>query len=170
MASARRVSFTAISVAGAVISLYLGILFPAMALSFAAVAGLFTAVAVIEGGYGYGILCFVAAGALALILFPIGPGPILYVGFLGFYPLVKSFAEGWQRILGWAIKLMAFFLALALFLTVLGELVLGAIPFAHWAMPLIFAVGAVAFVAYDIGLSKLIDFYLVRIYKHRNRW
>ena len=171
MERARRVSVTAVFAAGALASMYVGLLLPAVSLSMAALAGLFTAAAVIEGGYGTGALCFGAAGILGLILFPAGPGTILYLGFFGGYPLVKSFAERRRwLVLSWGIKLFAFLLALTLFLTVLGEFVLVAIPFAAWSLPLVYAVGILAFVAYDIGLGKLIGFYLARIYKHRNRW
>ena len=164
-------SVTAISAAGALTSLYLGLLFPGMSLTAAAFAGLFTAVAVMEGGYAYGILCFGAAAILGLLLFPAVPGTIFYAAFFGAYPLAKSFAERRQgRILAWAIKLAAFFIALTFLLTVLGDFVLGAIPFAGGSWPLIYGLGALAFVVYDMGFSKLIGFYLARVYKHRNRW
>ena len=167
----RALSLTALYTTGAVVVLYLGMLFPAMSLSFAALAGLFTAAAVIEGGFSYGALCFIAAGILGLVLLPLRTGPILYATFFGAYPLIKSFAERQQgRILGWGIKFAAFFIVLTLYLTVLRALVAGAIPFADWAFYLIYLAGAIAFLVYDIGISKLIGFYLARIYKYRDGW
>jgi len=169
--NARAVSFTAISVAGAMTFLYLGVLFPAMSLSFAAIAGLFTAVCVIEGSYSYGGLCFGAGAILGMVLFPLQAASIFYVSFLGLYPLIKSFAERRKsRILGWGIKFAAFFAVLTLYLTVLRALVLGAIPIGDWAVYFIYIAGALAFLAYDMGLGKLIGFYLARVYKYRDGW
>ena len=167
---ARRVSFTAISAALALAFLYMGVLFPMMSLSIAAVAGLFTAVAVIEGGYAYGAFCFVTAGLLGLLLFPLGV-TILYAAFFGGYPLIKSFAERRQGFfLPWLIKFAVFFAALTLIFTVLGRFLLDIGPFLDWAWPYLYIAGALAFVAYDFGMGKLIAFYLDRVYKHRNRW
>jgi len=162
----RALALTALYAAGAVVTLYLGTVIPTMGLSFAALAALFTATSVIEGGMKYGVLCFGAAALLGLLLIPIRSGPILYATFFGAYPLVKSIAERRSsRIVGWAIKFGVFFLALIVYMTILRELFLGEMVPVDWAWPVIVLVVTAAFFVYDIGLSKLIDFYLVRIYQ-----
>jgi len=165
----RALSFTALSVAGAVVMLYMGTLFTPMALTFAALAAIFVAVSVIEGGLKYGLFCFVATAILGLVLVALQPVVILYLTFLGAYPIIKSIAERQKlQIVGWIIKYAAFFLALTLYLTILEALLLGAVPFMDEAWPLIYLGGAVVFFIYDVGMSKLIGFYLARIYKYRN--
>ncbi|MCL2568932.1 MAG: hypothetical protein FWE12_05820 [Oscillospiraceae bacterium] len=166
----RALTLTAIYVAAAVAMLFMGTIFPLMHLSFAALAGVFVAASVIEGGFRYGILCFAATAILGLLIVPDRTGVILYLTFLGAYPIIKSFAERQSsQIVGFAIKFAAFFLALTLYLTILQALVLGAIPFGDWALPLIYLGGAVAFLIYDIGMGRLISFYLIRIYKQREQ-
>jgi len=167
-ARTRALALTAISVAGAVVILYMGTAFPTMHLSFAALAAVFVAISVMEGGLRYGIFCFVATAILGLLLVPDRTGVLLYLTFFGAYPLVKSIAERQKsQILGWGIKYVVFFLALTLYMTILRELMLGAIPFADWAIPLVYLAGAAVFLIYDMGMSKLIGLYLMRIYKVR---
>jgi len=162
------IAFTALFTAGAVVMLYLGMFFPLMALTFSALAALFVAAAVIEGGPIYGLYCAVATALTGLILMPVQPVFLLYLIFFGAYPVVKSLAERQRsQILGWGIKYAVFFVALTLYMTVLRELLFGTIPFDDQALPLIYAGGAVVFLVYDIGMSKLIGFYLARVYKYR---
>ena len=164
----RALSFTALSTAGAVVVLYLGSFLPTMRLAMVALAALFTAVCVIEGGLRYGTLCFAAVSILGFFIVPDRVLALIYVTCFGAYPLVKSIAERQKSvILSWIIKLAIFFVVLALYTTILSELILGAIIPDGWGLPIIAAVGLVAFVVYDIGMSKLIGFYLVRIYKYR---
>ena len=164
----RVLAFTALATAGAVVMLYLGMFFPVMALTFAALAALFVAAAVIEGGVRGGNFCFLATAGLGFFLMPTQPVFLLFVLFFGFYPVVKSVAERRKsQVVGWAIKYAVFFAALTLYMTVLQELLLGTIPFDDQALPVIYGVGAVVFLVYDIGMSKLIGFYLVRVYKFR---
>ena len=164
----RALSLTALSVAGAVVVLYLGTLLPTMRLSMAGVAAIFTAVCVIEGGLRYGTLCFIAVSILGLLIVPDRILALVYIACFGAYPLVKSIAEQRKSIvLSWIIKLATFALVFTLCTTILSELILGAIMPEGWGYLVFFGVGLIAFIAYDIGMSKLIGFYLARIYKYR---
>ncbi|MCL2842634.1 MAG: hypothetical protein FWE28_04090 [Oscillospiraceae bacterium] len=163
-------AFTALTVAGGVVVLYLGALFPVMHLSFAALTALFVAVSVIEGGRRYGVLCFVATALLGFLIVPDRIGVILFASFFGFYPLIKSIAEQQKsQILGWAIKFAVFALVWSGYILLWREVFLGVIPFGDQALALIYLGGAAAFLVYDIGMSKLIGFYLARIYS-RTTW
>jgi len=164
----RALSLTALSVAGAVAILYMGTFVPTMSLTVAAIAALFTAVCVIEGGFKYGALCFAATAILGLLIVPNWALALLYLTFFGGYPLIKSIAERQRsQTLGWGIKLIVFFAVLTLYMTLLQDLMLGAILAADWAFYIVYGVGVIAFIVYDIGMSKLIGFYLARIYQHR---
>ena len=101
----RALSLTAVSAAGAVVMLYLGTVFPTMHLSFAALAAVFVAICVIEGGLRYGAFCFLATAMLGLLLVPDRTGVFLYLSFFGAYPLVKSLAERqWFWRLQWGVS------------------------------------------------------------------
>lgn len=165
----RSLAFTALAVAGGVVVLYLGVLFPMMHLSFAALAALFVAVAVMEGGKRYGVLCFAATALLGFLLVPDRVGVVLFITFFGFYPLIKSVAEQRSsRVLGWGIKFAVFGLVWTGYILLWREVFLGVIPFGGQALPLVYLIGAIAFLVYDIGMSKLIGFYLARIYRYRD--
>jgi len=164
----RTLSLTALSVAGAVVVLYLGTFLPTMRLSMAGVAAIFTAICVIEGGLRYGTLCFVAVSILGLLIVPDRVLSLIYVTCFGAYPLAKSIAERRKSmIISWIIKLAVFALVFILYTTILSELILGAIMPEGWGYLAFFGVGLIVFIAYDIGMSKLIGFYLARIYKYR---
>jgi len=164
----RALSFTALSSAGAVVVLYLGSFLPTMRLAMVALAAIFTAVCVIEGGLRYGTLCFAAVSILGFLVVPDRILTLIYITCFGAYPLVKSIAERQKSvILSWMIKLAIFFVVLIVYITILNELILGAIIPDGWGFPVIAGVGLTAFVVYDIGMSKLIGFYLARIYKYR---
>lgn len=164
----RALSLTALSVAGAVVALYLGSFLPIGRLSMVAVAAIFTAVCVIEGGLRYGTLCFVAASILGFLIVPDRVQALVYITCFGAYPLLKSIAERQKSVvLSWIIKLAVFFIVLILYTTILSELILGAIIPEGWGFPVLAGVGLVVFIVYDIGMSKLIGFYLARIYKYR---
>ena len=89
---------------------------------------------------------------------------MLYLLFFGLWPMLKSLLEHLpNRILEWVCKLAAFNLILAVLFFGLREILLPFLPpflSANW---MIFVVGNVAFVIYDVGFSKLIGLYIARI-------
>jgi len=164
----RALALTALSVAGAVVVLYMGTFLPTMRLSMAAVAALFVAVCVMEGGLRYGIFCFAATAILGLLIVPDRSLALLYLTFFGAYPLVKSIAERQKsNVIAWVVKLAVFLVVLTLYMTLLRALILDGILDEGWALPVVYGGGLIVFIVYDIGMSKLIGFYLARIHKHR---
>lgn len=157
--------------AGALAMLYLACVFPTGSLGLTAAAGLFPVVAVLFAGRGTGYLCWAASGVLGLLLVPDKGVALMYLVFLGLYPVVKSRIEMLKlQVIQWVCKLAFFNAALALFWIVLRELFLPALPL--WLADqvwLVVALGNVVFVIYDIGLSRLIAAFMVRIRPGRRR-
>lgn len=143
--------------------LYLASVFPTGQIGIVAVASLFTIAVVIEADYKYAVLLFAVCAILSFLLIPLKGVAIIYTLFFGYYPVVKSFAERLKKPLySWIVKEAVFLAALAVIWFLFRNLVftgkaLDISPF------VIFPAGLIIFTLYDIGLSKLINYYLFRL-------
>lgn len=160
----RRTALCGVLIGFSTVLLYLAGFLPTAKVGVAALAGLFPTVAVIAAGKSAGFLCWAGSGVLGLLLAPEKWLALLYVCFLGLYPVVKSIFESWKsRIAEWLCKLFYFNAVLLLFWTVLRALVMPGLPELlqqSWALVLICNL---IFVIYDVGLSRLIAVYCARI-------
>lgn len=157
--------------AGSLAFLWAAALAPSGRMGLTAVAGLFPMVSVLAAGRSAGYLCWAASGLLALILLPDKGIAALYLIFLGLYPVVKERIEAIRRPAAeWVLKLVCFDLALTFFWTVFRGMFLSGLP--DWLggnSLLLYGVGNLVFVLYDIGLSKLIALIRVRVRSHKGR-
>ena len=109
------VSVGGVLAAGALVLLWLACMAPSGQLGLTAAGGLFPMAAAVAAGRGAGYLCWGAAGLLGLILLPDKGVALLFLLFLGLYPVVKGAIESLRRLpLEWALKLAFFNLALTL--------------------------------------------------------
>ena len=102
---------------------------------------------------------------LGLFLLPDKGVALLYLIFLGLYPVVKNNIEGLRRLpLEWLCKLACFNAALSLFWFALRALFLPDPPVwlgeRTW---LLYLAGNLIFVLYDVGLSRLIALVMARM-------
>ena len=145
--------------------LWLASLIPSGRLGMTAVAGLFPMAALLVSGRNAGFLCWGASGLLSLILLPDKGISILYLVFFGLYPVVKERIEALRMLpIEWGLKLIYFNAALTLIWTVFRALFLPSLP--AWLAGnavLLYLLGNLIFVVYDIGLSKLIALLRVRL-------
>lgn len=130
---------------------------PAGRIGLCALAGIPAAVAVMRHGIGAGAMTWLASGLLALFLFSFSDVSVMYIMAFGLYPVVKSCCERMpRRWREWALKFLFCNAALAAALAfpfVLGlETALWDVAF--W--PLLWLGVNAAFIAYDIGLSRLL--------------
>lgn len=107
---------------------------------------------------GGGLSVLAASALLGLFLLPDKGVALLYLIFLGLYPVVKNNIEGLRRLpLEWLCKLACFNAALSLFWFALRALFLPDPPVwlgeRTW---LLYLAGNLIFVLYDVGLSRLI--------------
>lgn len=166
-----RTALGGVLAAGSLIFLFSACMTPSGRLGLTAVAGLFPMVGVLAAGRAAGYLCWAAAGILGLILLPDKGVPILYLIFLGLYPVVKSRIESMRRRTAeWCCKLVFFNAALILLWFGLRGLFLPNAP--AWLednVPLLCLGGNGIFLAYDIGLSRLIGLLQYRLRPDRRR-
>lgn len=144
--------------AGSLVILWLACVAPSGWLGLTAAAGLFPVAATLYAGRGAGYMCWAEGALLGLILLPNKGIPLLYLVFLGLYPVVKSRIEGLRRgAVEWILKLSFFNAALILSWFLFQGLFLPELP--QWLKEgavVFFAGGNLVFICYDIGLSRLI--------------
>ena len=161
-------------IALSVIILYMGSLIEVLDISMAAIASLLCIIAVIEYGRGYAWMVFGGTALIAMLLLPEKFTPSLYALLIGYYPILKELIERIGKkspfpspgkrysVLRWAIKLLFFNCAFLAFALV--AIYLLALPeSAKWMKITMFILANVAFVLYDVALTRLISTYIFRI-------
>lgn len=149
-----------------VLILYLGAIIEVLDLSVSAIASLVVVLIVIEMGYSYAWLTYIAVSILSMIVLPQKLAAIFFAAFMGFYPIVKSYIEKMRSIaLRWAIKILTANIALVIFFFAIKIFVPEELE-TDLMMWTLYIMALVAFVLYDIAISKLITAYF---YKFRDR-
>ena len=142
--------------------------FPYLTYAIPAIAGLFMLVVVIECGLSWGFGTYIASAA---IVFAVGEqqATLLYIMFLGYYPILKSIIEKLKsQAIEWVLKLICFNAAAIAFYYV-STLVFGISfdDFGDWGKYgalLFLALCNVAFVLYDIGISRIASYYMFTLH------
>jgi hypothetical protein len=89
-----------------------------------------------------------------------------YVMFFGYYPIIKSLAERVRPvILNWVIKLAVFEAAFSVIWFLFKSLIFDS-RYLETHIIVIYLAGTAAFIVFDIGLTRLIGFYIHRISKN----
>ena len=159
-------TLSALLAALGVVLLGLGSLFETLDLSMAALASFFCIYAVIEMRGGYPWMIWVVTSGLAFLLLP-QKTPALFYLFLGHYPMIKALVERLPRTISWVIKLvwlhlsgLLIFLAMRFLLTPSAKW-----DFRAWYWILLYLGALAAFILFDLALTRIITFYLVRLQK-----
>lgn len=162
--STKNLTLSGILAAVGFVILSLSVLFPTLDLTLAALAGIVVVIAVIEAGGAYPYLIFAVVSVLSLLLLPYRFAAAVFVSFAGWYPILKAELERLHPYVGWVVKLSAFNVFLALFILLAGK-VFGVEDPLLTFNPLIIIVCNGAFVLYDIALTGMITFYLMKLRK-----
>lgn len=162
---AGRTALGGVLAAGSLAVLWLACVTHTGRLGVAAAAGLFPIGAVLLAGRGAGFLCWAAASVLGLLILPDKGVALMYLCFMGLYPVVKSRLEQCaSRPLEWVGKLACFNAALTLLWVAFRGLFLPALP--EWLAGkvwLLYGAGNLVFLLYDWGLSRLIGMMTARL-------
>ena len=134
--TSRRTAVAGVLAAGSLAVLWLACMVPSGRIGLTGAAGLFPVAAVLAAGRAAGYLCWAASALLGLFLLPDKGVALLYLIFLGLYPVVKNNIEGLRRLpLEWLCE-------------------------RTW---LLYLAGNLIFVLYDVGLSRLIALVMARM-------
>ena len=138
---------------------------PVSEMGLPALAGALLMPVVVELGRRYAVAVYGAVSLLALLMVPSWEAKLLYVGFFGYYPILKAVLEHLHsRVTEWALKLLVFngsvvatyWLLMTFFRLDPTSFTIGGV-----SMPYVFlSLGNGVFLLYDIGLSRLITSYI----------
>lgn len=142
--------------------------FPYLTYSIPALAGLFIMTLVIETDKKWALASYFASAVI--IFFLAEPeAKLLYIAFFGYYPIIKAIFETMKsRALEYILKFLVFNLAVVLSYTVFAEL-LGVTysemnEFGKNTMWVLLVLANIVFPIYDIALSRVATFYMVKIH------
>ena len=99
---------------------------------------------------------------LSLVLLPQKSPAVIFLLFLGYYPILKAYYERLKTVLSWVLKLVNFNVALTLLL-VISALFAPIEGMGLWLYIATYALGNVTFVMYDIALTRVISTYLRKL-------
>ena len=153
------------------VTVLLATIFPFATYALPPLAGAFFIPLVIECGKRWALGAYAAVSLLALLLVPDLEAKMLFIGFFGYYPIVKAMFESFgNRLLEWLAKLVLFNAAVVLsyaILSVVGfRLQEFAVEGVALGLPVFLALflltGNVIFILYDIGLTRFLPTYFAR--------
>lgn len=158
MRKTKKLAFSALMSALGVAFMYAGAVFEVLDLSTAALASICVLLVYTELGGRYAWLTFAVTGVLALLLLPQKLAAILFLGFLGFYPMAKAFFE--RRFRGWRCLVLKILL-----LNACTGLMLLAVRYvmteALWFEIMTLVLANIVFVVYDVALTRLLRAYVL---------
>ncbi len=162
---AKRIAFSAILMALAVVTLFGASVLPTAKIAILAITSVFGAITVAEYGAKYGAVHYIGVSILAFLLIPKKMMVIIYFIFLGYYPIVKMYIERInKRGAEWLIKLLIFNLFLIVSYFIFNAFFLPAMEsvtvlIALKYLPALIVASEAVFVIYDYVLSYIITYY-----------
>ena len=161
----KRIAFSAIAMALTVVCLFGASTIPTAKISLLAIATVFGAVTVYEYGPKYGFIHYIGVSILSLLLAPKKSTVLIYIVFLGYYPLVKLYIEQIDKVVKeWVIKIIFFNVFLVIAYTIFKMFLIPIfnttiVVFILKYLALIIIGLELVFVIYDVVLSYLIAYY-----------
>lgn len=157
MKNTKKLAFAALMSALGVAFMYAGAMLEVLDLSTAALASICVLLVLTEIGGRYAWLTYAVTGVLSMLLLPQKFAGILFLGFLGFYPMAKAFFE--RKFRGWlCLVLKILLLNLCVFLMLLA--VRYTMAEALWFEIMTLALANIVFVVYDVALTRLLRAYV----------
>ena len=153
-----------------VIFLCLGALIEVLDISMAVIASFCVIIAVIEYGKGAPWMVYAAISVLSFLLIPTNLAVMFFALFFGFYPIIKEMLERKPKVLRWVLKELIFNVCLAIIITLYLLLFFQGLTFEKIPLPWLIVAAVllceVVFVIYDIALTRIITFYVLKL-RHR---
>lgn len=137
--------------------------FPYLTYAIPAIAGLFIMVIVIEIDCKWALGSFLAS-AFMVFLFAETESRFMFIGLLGYYPIIKALLERMKRpVLEWFIKIAVFNLSVAVIYYALSTLIgITAEDFGSlgkYGIIILLVLGNAVFIVYDIAVSRMASVY-----------
>lgn len=160
MKNSTKITFAA--VVAAIISVLMSAsLIPNITFAVPAVAGLLIISVFAQCGTLYAFLTFAVSGFLSFFISD-KTSWLLFVCFFGFYPILKPIIEKMKKpIIEWALKLLVF--NISALICYLLEILIISLKLSPLLLAGVWALGNIAFVLYDIAVSRVAAFYYIRL-------
>jgi len=165
MRQTKKITVSGIVVALGVVLMTLGSLFSIVDLTVCALSSLLVAFIYIEIGSPYTFLVWICTSLCSALIFPGSPVWVEYLLIFGIYPILKAYIERLPRGWWWILKL-AFINADVWLIAIISELVTGVKFFGEENFifnVVLYVIINVAFIAYDVFMTILIRFYVVKL-------
>lgn len=163
MKNSTKITFSAIMAAMATAFMLLSY-FPYLTYAIPAISGLFIMVIVIEINRKWALMAYLAS-AILVFLMAEPESKLMYIGFLGYYPILKALIDGFRKpIIEWVIKIAVFNIAVILIYFIFSSIfslsfedfgVLG-----KYGALILLIIGNAVFVLYDIAVSRMAMLYM----------
>lgn len=167
-----RVAYGGLIVGLSIVCMFFTGVFPFAEYALPAMAGILLIAMVIEFGFKAALIGYAAVALLSLVVTPNKEAAVLFILFLGYYPIIKGKIEMLRSMaVQWAVKAVLFNLVLVISYFVVVYLlgmteVMDDFAFMQGALALLWLAGNAVFVLYDIAVTRLISFYVHRFKPH----
>lgn len=160
----RSVALGAMLTALGVLFIYIGAITDVLDISLCAVASLILVFSLIEFGRGYAYMVFFATAILSSLLLPNKFAAMMYI-FCGFYSIVKSSIEKNVTFISWILKIL--YINAVIAVSLLAAKYIFMLPDdGLWATVGLIVLGNIAFILFDIAVTRLITAYLA-VLRHK---
>ena len=166
----RQIAFGGLISALSLIAMLLSSVMPFAEYAFPALAGIFLIPIVIDFNKKTAIIAYGAISILSFIIVANKESVLLFVGFLGYYPIIKSiFEQQKKRITEWILKFTTFNVAVIIAYFILTKLLSIPVFYDTMGMPygiaivVLLVVANIIFILYDKALSSLIYMYITKL-------
>ena len=138
--------------------------FPYLTYAIPAIAGLFIMIVVIEINLKWAFVAYLSSAVL-VFLSAEPESRLLYVFFLGYYPILKAVIDKWRKpVLEWSVRILIFNCAVLLcyliFAKPMGISLEDFGSLGKYGAVILLALGNVAFMLYDIAVSRMATVYI----------
>lgn len=151
-----------------VIFLGIGALLEVLDISMAVVASFCVIIAVVEYGKGAPWMVYAAISILSFLLVPSKLPAIFFALFFGFYPILKGFLEARPKVVCWILKEVIFNVCLAAIILIYMFLFFQGVSLSiplPWLLTAAVVLCEIVFVLYDIALTRIVSFYVIKLRK-----
>lgn len=163
MRSSAQIAYEGLLTALSVVLLWIAAAVPAIGWGGCICAGVLPAVMISHRKVKAGVIIYISAALLSLILVPSKRYAVAYILFFGIYPLIKYAIEQFHNLpLEWLLKMLYAAVALAALWIILkmGLIVLGS-KLSNQPVFILVLLFFVSFIIYDIIFSKMIALFII---------
>ena len=180
----KRLAVSAVLCALGVVLLGFGAIIEVLDITASMLASLILIPIILCYGNGYATMAFAVTAVLSVILMPHSFSPWMYLGLMGYYPMIKSKLDRLPRWIAYFLKAVLLIAVLLLYfimfyflmmrgvgsLTDAFTLAFGEEGDSHWVGWATVALAFISFFAYDLLIDKLLILYRIKWQTRVEKW